>query len=176
MEKIQKPRSEALEKPKQREFDKGTKKIIRILATDIDGDMPIINALRRIRGISFMFANAVCNSLDIDKKRKLKDMGEEEIKSMENFINKPDMPSWLLNRRHDIETGNDMHITKTDIDMRKREDINILRRIRAYRGVRHEQGQPVRGQRTRSSFRTQKTVGVIKKNARQAPAKKPEKP
>jgi hypothetical protein len=53
--------------------------------------------------------------------------------------------------------------------------------MRAYKGVRHELGQPVRGQRTRSSFRTQKTVGVARKKvvaaakAATAPAKPAEK-
>ena len=37
--------------------------------------------------------------------------------------------------------------------------------IRCYRGIRHEQGQKVRGQRTRSNGRTGLTVGVIKKTA-----------
>ncbi len=45
-----------------------------------------------------------------------------------------------------------------------------MRKIRCYKGIRHETGQPVRGQRTRSSFRTQKTVGVVKKKAQPAKA------
>lgn len=163
---------EKKEKIKTEGIDSGTKRIIRLLATDIDGDLSIINALRRIKGINFMFANAVCNAIGIDKRRKIGELGADELRSLENFIKNPDIPKWLLNRRKDIETGIDLHITKADIDLKKREDINILRRIRAYKGIRHEQGLPVRGQRTRSSFRTQKTVGVIKKSARAAKATK----
>lgn len=158
----------------QKQRDIGTKKIIRLLTTDIDGDLSIINALRRIKGVSFMFANAVCNSTNIDRMKKMKELNEEEIRGIENFIKNPNIPKWLLNRRNDPETGSNTHITKTDIDIKKRDDINIMRRIRAYKGVRHEQGQPVRGQSTRSTFRTQRSVGVMKKSLRQAPAKKPE--
>ncbi|HOW33966.1 MAG TPA: 30S ribosomal protein S13, partial [Methanoregulaceae archaeon] len=43
------------------------------------------------------------------------------------------------------------------------EDINLLRKIRCYRGIRHETGQKVRGQRTKSTGRTGLTVGVKKK-------------
>jgi small subunit ribosomal protein S13 len=45
-------------------------------------------------------------------------------------------------------------------------DINELKRIKCYRGIRHAAKLPVRGQRTRGSFRTGKTVGVSRKKAR----------
>jgi small subunit ribosomal protein S13 len=47
--------------------------------------------------------------------------------------------------------------------MARDEDINILRKIRCYRGIRHETGQKVRGQRTKSTGRTGITVGVKRK-------------
>lgn len=151
-------------------IDKTTRRIIRLLATDIDGDLSVINAMRRIKGVNFMFANAVCNIMGIDRKKKIGEMSPDEIKNIENFIKKPEIPVWLLNRRNDRETGENIHITKVDIDLKKREDINLLRRIRAYKGIRHEQGHPVRGQKTRGSFRSQKAVGVVKKSARAAKA------
>jgi len=86
-----------------------------------------------------------------------------------------------VNHRKYIETGKDLHVVGSELDLKKREDINFLKRMRAYRGVRHEFGLPVRGQRTRSSFRTQKTVGVAKKKviaaakAAAAPAKQEKK-
>jgi len=162
-------KTEKTEKAKERK-DLGAKRIIRIFSTDIDGDLSLINALRRIKGIGFMFANAVCLSTNVDRQKKIGELGEDEIRTIEAFIRNPEVPAWMLNRRKDPESGTDMHITKTDIDLLKREDINALRRMRAYRGVRHELGQPVRGQRTRSSFRTQRSVGVTKKSLRQAPA------
>ncbi len=45
----------------------------------------------------------------------------------------------------------------------ERDDINLMKMIRCYKGIRHEQGQKVRGQRTRSNGRTGMTMGVIRK-------------
>lgn len=48
-----------------------------------------------------------------------------------------------------------------------RQDINRDISIRTWRGYRHQHGQKVRGQHTRSSGRTGATVGVMKKAAKQ---------
>ncbi len=145
-----------------------TRRIVRILTTDIDGSLNVQRALRRIKGVSFMFSRSVCTATGIDPKRKIGQLTDGELKTLEGFIKKPQLPGWMLNRRKDPETGLDMHTTMADLDFKKREDINVLRRIRAYKGIRHELGQPVRGQRTRSSFRTSKTVGVSRKAVQQA--------
>src|SRR5437899_3102049 len=50
----------------------------------------------------------------------------------------------------------------------RRDDTNVMRMIRSYKGVGHETGQKVRGQRTRSNGRTGLTVGVTKKAALEA--------
>lgn len=142
-----------------------TRKIVRILYTDVNGSLGTERALRKIKGISFMFSRNLCISLGIDGRKKIGDVSEDEIKRIESFIKAPAFPAWMLNRRKDPETGKDLHAVMSELDLKKREDINNLRRIRAYKGVRHEMGQPVRGQRTRSSFRTQKSVGVQKKKA-----------
>lgn len=140
-----------------------TRRIVRIMATDVDGSTQLIRGLRKIKGVSFMFASAVCTSAGIDKRKKLSDLSQDELRRLETTIKNPAFAQWLLNRRKDMDTGKDMHAVASDLDLKKREDINFLKRMRAYRGVRHEFGLPVRGQRTRSSFRTQKTVGVAKK-------------
>ncbi|MCX6815987.1 MAG: 30S ribosomal protein S13 [Candidatus Aenigmarchaeota archaeon] len=151
-----------MDKPKQ-DNKENIRRIVRIMSTDIDGNLPVRRALRKIKGISFMFSNAVYTTTGIDKDKKVGTMTEQEIKQLEGFITNPKTYPWLLNRRKDVETGTDMHITMANLDLKKREDINMLKKIRAYKGVRHELGQPARGQRTRSSFRTSKTVGVSKK-------------
>ncbi len=147
-----------------------TKRIVRVMTTDIDGQLSVERALRRIKGVSFMFSKSVCTATQTDGKRKIGDLSEEEVKTIEAFIKDPKLPDWMLNRRKDPETGKDLHLSMAQQQLKKREDINTLRRIRAYRGIRHELGQPTRGQRTRSTFRTQKAVGVSKKKAQ--PAKK----
>jgi len=69
----------------------------------------------------------------------------------------------MFNHRKDYETGNDIHLTGSEIDMRLRDEINIMKKIRSYRGIRHERGLRARGQRTRSNNRSGLTLGVSKK-------------
>lgn len=153
------------------------RRIVRFLATDINGELPVNRGLRKIPGISFMLTNAILQKTGIDGKKKLGTMAEAEIKTLENFVKSlakenNEIPSWMMNRRKDIETGTNVHVYGSELQFKKMEDINTLKKMHAYKGVRHEFGLPVRGQRTRSSFRSQKTVGVVKKKIQQAAAAK----
>src|SRR5207247_533557 len=78
---------------------------------------------------------------------------------------KEDFPHGMVNRPKDWETGVDLHAVGADGEIRRRDDINRMKMIRSYKGGRHETGQKVRGQRTRSNGRTGLTVGVTKKAA-----------
>lgn len=69
----------------------------------------------------------------------------------------------MLNRQKDPVTGQDKHLLGTDIILTFREDINNLKKVRAYRGLRHERGLKVRGQRTKAAGRRGSTVGVNRK-------------
>ncbi len=141
-------------------------KIIRILSTDIPGKRKIFVGLTRIKGVSWSFANAICSSLNIDKTRTIESLSREEIDRISEFIKNPKVPNFLLNRRNDFETGKNVHLTGNDLDLQKELDIKRLKKIRSYRGLRHATGQPTRGQRTKSHFRTmgkKKAVGVQSK-------------
>lgn len=150
-----------------------TRRIVRFMETDIDGATPLRKALMRIRGIGFMFSNAICIATNSDPRKKIGLISIDELKALENVIRNPPFKPWMLNRRKDVETGGDRHLLGNQMQLTIREDINVMRRIRAYKGIRHELGQPVRGQRTRSSFRTNKTIGVSKKKAQPAKAAAP---
>jgi len=69
----------------------------------------------------------------------------------------------MLNRRGDIETGSDIHVMGMDLNMTLREDLDLMKKMRSYKGIRHERGLRVRGQRTRSTGRTGAIVGVSRK-------------
>ena len=138
-------------------------KIIRILETDVSGGMQVYPALAKIKGVSWSFSNAICNVLKIDKKKKIGDITDKEIKEICEFIKNPKLPNFLLNRRKDLNTGENLHLVGSDLNLRKEFDIKRLKKIKSYRGLRHALGQPVRGQRTRSHFRTNKSIGVVKK-------------
>ena len=140
-------------------------KIIRFMETDIDSGMRIDRALMKIKGIGFSFSHAVVDVLGIDGKT-MEELGDDGMKKLEDCIKNPSkygIPSFLLNRQKDYVTGKDEHLTVSSIDMSLREGIVRMKRARSYRGIRHELGLPVRGQRTRSTFRKNKKVKIRKK-------------
>jgi small subunit ribosomal protein S13 len=73
------------------------------------------------------------------------------------------VPAWMTNRPKDVYTGESRHLLGVDVTMARDDDVNMMRKIRCYKGIRHETGQKVRGQRTKSTGRTGATVGVKKK-------------
>ena len=148
------------------------RKIVRFMDTDIDGTIKTAKALRRIRGVGFTFSRISCMKAGIGEGRKIGELSADELKSLQNAIANPAVPAFLLNRRKDMETGRDIHLTKIALDFSKREDINLMKRIKCYKGARHELGQPVRGQRTRNSFRTNTSVAVSKKAVKEKSAPK----
>ena len=155
--KIEKKAEEpAVEKPEERSM-------VRILATDIPGNKSVYSGLARIKGVSWALSNAICNKLNIDKKKKISQLNEKEINEITNFVKKPSLPGFMLNRRKDFDSGEDKHLIGTDLELRKEFDIKRLRQIKSYRGLRHATGQPTRGQRTKAHFRKNKTVGVMGK-------------
>ncbi len=141
--------------------------IVRIMSSDIYGNKKMLVGLRKIKGVSWSFANAICQKLKINPEKKIGSLSQEDIKKIEEYIKKPEgLPKFLLNRRKDLETGENKHLLGSDLDLQKEFDIKRLRKIRSYRGLRHSTGQPVRGQRTRAHFREKgkkrKALGVKK--------------
>lgn len=143
------------------------KTLVRIFEKDIPGEMRVLAGLTKVYGISWSFSNALCKALKIDKDKRVSELSQEEIKRIENFEREVKIPSFLLNRQKDYDDGKDKHIIGSDLRLRKEFDIKRLKKIKCYRGVRHNMGLPVRGQRTRSHFRKNRkktgAVGVKKK-------------
>ncbi len=154
--------------PPMPEENKEFKYIVRIAATDIDGNKPTRYALTQIKGINYMVANAILNRTGVDGRERIGNMSDEDIEKLSNAIETINdwLPVWMRNRRKDLFTGEDKHLIGTEIELTLREDINLLRKIRSYRGIRHERRLPVRGQRTRSNKRRGLTVGVVRKGRR----------
>ena len=143
------------------------KHIVRVANTDLDGNRKIADAIRKIKGVGFSFAGAVCQLAQIDGAKKAGNLLPEEVKRIDEAIvtaNKT-MPMWMLNRRKDLEDGTDKHLIGANLTFAQESDIRFMKQIRTYKGARHAIGAPVRGQRTRSNFRKNKgkVVGVIKK-------------
>jgi small subunit ribosomal protein S13 len=150
------------------------KYFVRIANTDLDGNKSIGNALKKIKGVSFMFSNMICNFAGVDKMSKTGYLKDEEVKKLDDVLNNPlkyNAPSWMLNRRKNYEDGKDYHVITGNLSFAEENDVKRMKKIRSYRGVRHGQGLPVRGQRTKSNFRKNKgkaSLGVVKKAAPKA--------
>ncbi len=140
-----------------------TRQIVRIARTDIDGTKPIGKAIGSLPGVGDMYGNAVSKVLEYDSDKKIGDLDDEEIDEVEEIIKNPDeagIPEWIRNRRKDRETGEDKHLIGDDLELKEEFDIRRLKEIESYKGWRHEIGLPVRGQKTKSSFRSGAKVGV----------------
>ena len=139
--------------------------IVRIADSNIDGNYRVTYGLSHIKGIGIRVAAQVTRAAQIPNSKKIGDLSDEEIKTLAGLIEEiPDrVPTWMLNRRNDYETGEDIHLYSTELNLQYRDDINRLKKIRCYRGIRHETGKKVRGQRTRSNGRKGLAVGVTRK-------------
>ncbi len=156
------------------------KYFVRIANTDLDGNKGIGIALRKIKGVSFMFSNMICNIAGVNKAAKSGYLTDEQVKKLDEILNnlsKYNVPSWMLNRRKNYDDGKDYHLVTGNLSFAEENDVKRMKQIRSYKGVRHGVGLPVRGQRTKSNFRRNKgkaSLGVVKKQ-QQPKADKAEK-
>jgi small subunit ribosomal protein S13 len=141
------------------------KHIVRIANTDLEGKKSVQYSLTGIKGINRRIARIISDRSNVDPTATIGYLEDEKIDSLKKTIEEIEsiLPTWMLNRRKDLLTGDDKHILATEVLLTKTEDLNTLKKTRSYRGVRHERGHKVRGQRTRSSGRKGLTVGVKRK-------------
>ncbi|MEM3550978.1 MAG: 30S ribosomal protein S13 [Candidatus Bathyarchaeia archaeon] len=140
--------------------------ILRITDTDVDGSLKAPYALRKIKGISLNLANAILKRAGVDPNIRAGLLTEAEVERIEEIIKDParhGIPSWFLNRRKELETGRDTHLISADLILRTKMDVEKMKEIKSWRGYRHAYGLKVRGQRTRTTGRKGKAVGVKKK-------------
>ena len=97
----------------------------------------MIVGLTEIRGIGYMFANTILNILKIDPNQRIGYLSSEQILSIESIIKNPsgsNFPSWFLNRRKDVETGEDKHLITSDIAFTVRNDVEREKTSGSWRG------------------------------------------
>lgn len=139
------------------------KHLVRISRKDVNGNKTIEQALTEIKGVGISLSKTMCRILDLDLEAKIGYIADEDVLRIEKILENPQdfgIPRWMLNRREDYETGEDIHLIESDLDMTLRDDLNRMKKTRSYKGRRHEVGLPVRGQRTKSTFRKSSSVGV----------------
>jgi len=168
-EKKEKTRERAQEKPAEKVSEKAPDKdiryFVRIRNTDLDGTRSVQIALTKIPGIGRITARAISHIARVNPLEvmgKLNDAGVDRLRQVVDAYG-PQVPPWMLNRPADPYTGEGKHLLSTDVLIGREDDVNRMRKIRCYRGIRHETGQKVRGQRTKSTGRTGTTVGVKRK-------------
>ena len=149
------------------------KYIVRIAETDLDGYKSVELALTKIRGVGRRTAIILADKVGISRDKRIGQLEDDQITALADALtdHSDSVPHWMVNRQSDVDTGADLHIFSSELMTFFRDDINRLKKIRCYRGIRHEKGKKVRGQRTRSNGRTGLTLGVMKAGKGGAQAK-----
>ena len=144
--------------------EKKVAELVRVLGTDLKASMPLVFGLAKIKGVSYMFANATCVALGLSKTTKVSELSEKEIEIIEDFLSNPkkDLPTWLLNSQKDVQTGENLHYNGKDLDYNNLQLRRRLAKTKSYKALRYKARLPVRGQRTKSNFRRSKTLAAMK--------------
>jgi small subunit ribosomal protein S13 len=141
------------------------KYFVRVMNTDLDGTKAVHIALTGIPGIGMHTSGIIARLAEVNPRAILGKMDDESVDRIRNVVEnyRDQVPDWMLNRPQDIYSGEAKQLLGADLRMAFEDDVNRMRKIRCYRGIRHETGQKVRGQRTKSTGRTGTTVGVKRK-------------
>jgi small subunit ribosomal protein S13 len=141
------------------------KVFFRKLRSQVDGNAKVEHGLTQIRGIGMRFAQAIVRVAKISPDLRIGAIPEKDLNRIEEIIIAPianGIPVWMVNRKKDLVTGENLHIIGNRLELSVRRDIDRMKRIRSYKGVRHNRGLKVRGQKTKSTGRHGLVVGVIR--------------
>lgn len=173
------PKEGKKETPKAKEGEPEIRHIVRIADTDLDGKRSVQYALTSIKGISRRVAKIVSVNSGLDPIATIGYLNDVDIDKLKSSVDNIStvLPTWMMNKQNNILTGEDRQLLGTDVLLSRNEDINLMKKVRSYKGLRHERGLRVRGQRTRSTGRKGRTVGVTRAaiQASQLAAKEGEK-
>ena len=122
--------------------------MLRISGVDIPEQKKVAYALRYIHGVGPKVSQEVLGRANIDLDKRARDLTSEEVGR--------------------IQTVLDQDLIEGDLKRKVADDIDRLKRIRSYRGLRHIAGLPARGQRTRTNSRSvrgnkRQTIGSMTK-------------
>lgn len=180
-EKQSEGKGSAGKKPAHMKQEKVLSSIVRLAGKDVNGSLNMQRALAEVRGIGSNLSHALTlaaeTKLNIPHTTNLGSLSEDQMEQLEKLIKSPaqyGIPIYMLNRRKDMETGKDIHYVSNELLFSTRQDVNRDVGLRLWRGFRHQYGQKVRGQRTRSTGRKGATIGVMKKGVEKGGAAQPE--
>ncbi len=150
--------------------------IVRIMGTDVQGTQKTSYAVAHIKGMGSSLSNAILRKAGVNPDLRVGLLTESDVSKIEDVIRDParyGIPAWMYNRRKDSDTGKDMHILGSDLAFKIKTDIDGAKDIRSWRGYRHAYSLKVRGQRTKTTGRAGKALGVKKKTLMQKPGAAP---
>ena len=135
---------------------------VRIGQTDLDGTKSVERSLTDMNGIGHRAARIIAERAEVDRRAVFGKLDEEEIDRVVELVEgyADEVPEWMTNHQRAFFSGETTHEIGNELDMTRRRDINRMQMIDSYKGVRHKRGQKVRGQRTKSTGRTEGTIGV----------------
>ncbi len=145
--------------------DPDFKYIIRIANSDVSGEERLGFALTSIRGVGPRISNAIIQKLKLNPEELAGNLTDKNVDEIENAVQNINefVPSWLLNRQKDYDTGENIHPVSVDLKMVHDDDLNRMKKVKSYKGIRHASGHKVRGQRTYSNGRRGLALGVSKR-------------
>lgn len=139
--------------------------IVRVIDTDLGGTYRVDYALTKIKGVGSRFAKIITQKAGVDPNTRVGFLSDDEVKRIEAVLlelKKYGVSDWLMNHRKDLQTGKDTHLLSADLALQSKTDIEFMREIRSWRGIRHTYGLKVRGQHTKTTGRRGKAIGVKK--------------
>ena len=148
--------------PAEDEEEDDIRYFVRIGQTDLDGTKSVERSLSEMKGIGKRTARIIAAQADIDRTATFGRLEDEEIERVVDAVEgyADTVPEWMVNHQDHYFTGESTHEVGNDLEMTRRRDINRMKMVDSYKGVRHKRGQKVRGQRTKSTGRTEGTIGV----------------
>ena len=144
--------------------------IVRLHGSNIDGTKLLPHALTDLKGVGLRVSRTIVTYLSLDPTKRLGFLPEADIRRLDEALDDPashGVPNWMLNRRKDPQTGKDLHSIGSDLTMKVKDDIDLMKESRSWKGDRHARGLKVRGQRTKTTARKGRSVGVSRSRIRQ---------
>jgi len=136
---------------------------VRIGGADLDGTKTVERSLSELDGIGTRTAaRLVAEKADVDRNATFGLLDEDDLDAVVDIAENLEdhVPSWMTNRQNDFYPERRRTSSSAPTSARSRHDINRMKIIESYKGVRHKRGQKVRGQRTKSTGRSEGTIGV----------------
>jgi small subunit ribosomal protein S13 len=150
------------EDPQTDEDDEDIRYFVRIGQADLDGTKSVERSLTDLNGIGRRTARIISEKADVDRTATFGALDDDAIESVVDLVEgfEEEVPEWMTNHRNDFFDGETTHKVGNDLEITRRQDINRMKMIDSYKGMRHKRGQKVRGQRTQSTGRSEGTIGV----------------